>query len=134
MKTNIMNSKQQINKPNHPKSRCFSISMIFFFICLFVFSSWQAASFFSIFSNNSNERIPFSASCCFFCAVSTASTEECTTIFSSLEFRSCTSLIFSSSCSCSFLLSSPFLFRRSSLLLCSDRLIFCVLDNSVCSF
>ena len=58
----------------------------------------------------------FSASSCFFCASSTASTDDLLTLSCNLEFWSRTSFISSSSFSCSLLLIKPFLFLRSSLL------------------
>ena len=54
----------------------------------------------------------FSASFCFFCASSTASTDDLFTCICNLQFWSRTSFISSSSSSCSLLLFKPFLFLR----------------------
>ena len=117
----------------YPQSQknCFSfISLISVFAFLLAFCISTSVRFFSLYAWSSACLACFSASSCFFCACSTASTDDWFTCICNLEFRSRTSFISSSSCSCSLLLIKPFLFLRSSLLCCKYRLSFRISDNS----
>ena len=103
----------------YPIPQKYSIAFMFSvlsFTSFFALRISSSARFFSSRALDSTCSIFFSASFCFFCASSTASTDDLFTCICNLEFWFRTSLISSSSCSCSLLLINPFLFLRSSLL------------------
>ena len=87
----------------------------FLSLSFFNFFISQSVFFFTVFTSScallnwySIVLAFFSASFCFFCASSTASTDDLLTCICNLEFWSRTSFISSSSCSCSLLLFNRF--------------------------